>query len=127
MRHIITPLLLTFAITALTACGDDGSSFMGRTAQNIAKESLPGAEVTRRECGSCHFLDKTVRKVGPSLKGIYGTPPKNREIPIKVWDDKSLDAWIEDPTGIHPKTRMKIPGIKDLAKRSLIVEYLKAL
>ncbi len=123
----ITFLLLTLVVAGLTACGDDSSGFIGKTAQNMTKDSLPGAEVTRRECGSCHFLDKAVRKVGPSLKGIYGTSPKTRGVPVEIWDDMSLDAWIENPTEVYPKTRMKVPGIKDAEKRAVIIEYLKSL
>ncbi|NWF36510.1 c-type cytochrome [Mariprofundus sp. KV] len=129
MKRVVISALSIFLATGLSACGDGGNSndIVGKTLQNLANESLPGADITRRECGSCHYLDKNVRKVGPSLQGIYGQTPKTKGIPVEVWDEASLDAWIENPTGVDPKTRMKIPGIKDAEKRAQIIEYLKLL
>jgi len=129
MKRVAISALSIFLAAGLSACGDGGNSndIVAKTMQNLANASLPGADITRRECGSCHYLDKNVRKVGPSLQGIYGQAPKTRGIPVEVWNEVSLDAWIENPTGVHPKTRMKIPGIKDAEKRAQIIEYLKTL
>lgn len=134
MKSVAISVVTIFLSMGLTSCGDGGqdlsrnsSDILGATMQNISRDSLPGAEITRRECGSCHYLDKNVRKVGPSLKAVFGQAPRTKGIPVEIWDEVSLDAWIENPTGIHPETRMKIPGIKDAEKRALIVEYLKLL
>ncbi len=127
MKRVVIPALSIFLAVGLSACGDDGDGIVGKTMQNIANESLAGADIARTECGSCHYLDKTVRKVGPSLKGIYGQAPRTKGIPVEIWNEDSLDAWIENPTGVHPETRMKIPGIKDAEKRALIIEYLKQI
>ncbi|ATX80067.1 cytochrome c [Mariprofundus aestuarium] len=127
MKRILTPALSIFLAIGLISCGDSGDGIVGKTMQNIANESLPGADIVRTECGSCHYLDKTVRKVGPSLMGIYGQAPRTKGIPFEKWDEASLDAWIENPTAVHPETRMKIPGIKDAEKRALIIEYLKQI
>jgi len=129
MKHLIIPALSILLAAGLSACSEssDDKGLVGRTMKNIANASLPGAEITRRECGTCHYLDKSVRKVGPSLQGIFGQTPRTKGIPVEVLDEASLDAWIENPTGIHPETRMKIPGIKDAEKRALIIEYLKQI
>ena len=127
MKRIAIPALSIFLAAGLISCGDDSSGVIGKTMQNIENESLPGAEPTRRECGSCHYLDKNVRKVGPSLKGIFGQAPKNRAIPVEVWDENTLNVWIENPTLVHPETRMKVPGLKDAAMRAQIIEYLKKI
>ncbi len=129
MSRTTVSTLLVMAALGLSGCDADtqSSGVVGSTMQNITKDALPGAELTRRECGSCHFLDKTMRKVGPSLKGIYGQAPRTKGIPVEVWNELTLDAWIENPTGIHPETRMKIPGIKDAEKRASIIEYLKQI
>jgi len=127
MSRTTVSALLMMAAFGLSACDADTQSggIVGSTMQNMAKDALPGAELTRRECGSCHFLDKTMRKVGPSLMGIYGKAPRTKGIPVESWDESTLDAWIENPTGVHPETRMKVPGIKDAEKRAIIIEYLK--
>ncbi|ATX81586.1 Cytochrome c2 [Mariprofundus ferrinatatus] len=125
MKRSTIPALLILSAATMAGCGEDSGGVIGSTAKNIELESMPGAAIARTECGNCHFFDKTVRKVGPSLKGIFGQAPRTKGIPVEVWNEVSLDAWIESPTGVHPETRMKIPGIKDAEKRALIVEYLK--
>jgi len=129
MSRTAVSALFILAAFGLSSCDGDPKSggVIGSTMKNIANAALPGAEITRIECASCHYLDKTVRKVGPSLKGIYGQTPRTKGIPVEIWDEVSLDAWIENPTAVHPETRMKIPGIKDAEKRAAIIEYLKQI
>ncbi|OIO71881.1 MAG: hypothetical protein AUJ57_06450 [Zetaproteobacteria bacterium CG1_02_53_45] len=130
MSRTAVSALLIMAAFGLSGCdgGEPKSGgVIGSTMQNMANETLPGAGIARVQCGSCHFFDKTVRKVGPSLKGIYGQAPRTKGIPVEIWDENTLDAWIENPTGVFPKTRMKIPGIKDAGQRAAIIEYLKQI
>ncbi|GAV19380.1 cytochrome c [Mariprofundus micogutta] len=129
MSRSTVSILILLAAFGLSGCDADTQSggLVGSTMQNIANEALLGAEITRVQCGSCHYLDKTVRKVGPSLQGVYGKAPRTRGIPVELWNETTLDAWIENPTGVYPETRMKIPGIKDAEKRAAIIEYLKQL
>ena len=93
----------------------------------LAKERLPGAKLVRRKCATCHYLDRSLTKVGPPLKGVYGRAPTIAGVPFKVWNEQSLDQWLKDPTAIKPGTMMAIPGIKSDRDRQAIIAYLKQL
>ena len=135
MHHqIFTRILPVMLITTLSACtgGEDSNSDSkvekGVIDANLADlESLPGALLTRKQCGSCHSIESSSRKIGPSLEGVFGRAPKISGVPYAVWDEKSLDEWIKNPTKIKPTTTMAIPGNKSAEKRAVIIEYLKHL
>ena len=117
----ILPLML---IATLSACTDSEDN--SKTGANSGdSESLPGALLTRKKCGSCHSLEGSFRKVGPPLQGIFGRTPKISGVPYTVWDERALDEWIENPTKIKPRTTMAIPGNKSAEERAVIIEYLK--
>lgn len=99
----------------LSACGDERDT------------PLSGAELTRIHCSNCHSLDSVRRRSGPTLQGIFGRTPTITGVPFSVWDEKSLDAWIERPLKIKRGTRMAIPGIRSAAQRQAIISYLKTL
>jgi len=130
MRHILIltlPVILAISVAACSQNGDEDSSngIISSTLKSMERESFPGAKLTRRKCGSCHYLDRNLSKVGPSLKGIVGRAPTISGVPFERWDEQSLNQWLEDPTGIKPNTLMLIPGIKSAKERSAIIEYLK--
>lgn len=114
---------------ALTGCdrdsGNSAGEQPGKAVNNLRLSALPGEELTRKRCGGCHHLDRHLRKVGPSLKGVYGRVPSIDGVPFEAWDEAALDAWIEDPTGIKPGTFMAIPGIKSAEERRQIIDFLK--
>lgn len=120
-RQIFTNILPLMLIAALSACtgNEESDANLGDL------ESLSGASLTRKQCGSCHSLESDFRKVGPSLKGVFGRAPKISGVPYAVWDEKSLDEWIKNPTKVKPRTTMAIPGNKSAEKRAAIIEYLK--
>jgi len=116
----------------LNGCGngEDQSSvmrFVKGIQKNYQQESLPGAELVRKKCTSCHYIDKNLRKIGPSLKGIVGRVPTIEGVPFARWDEQALDAWLQDPSGIKTRTTMVIPGITSQQQRAEIIEYLKQL
>jgi len=130
MHHIILRVLPVILATGLIACSqsDEGSKLnkiISLKLENMKRESLPGAELARKKCSTCHYLDRNVFKVGPPLKGIVGRAPTISGVPFEIWDEKALDQWLQDPTGIKPGTLMAIPGIKSAKERTDIIEYLK--
>jgi len=114
-RKMIANILLMILITALSACTGGGDNLSD-------PESL-----TRRQCGHCHMFEGGFRKTGPSLQGLFGRIPKISGVPYAIWDEKSLDEWIKNPTKIKPTTTMAMPGIRSAEKRAVIIEYLKQL
>jgi len=119
--------LLLFA-----SCGQDDKA--GKTADvlestmgTIARSSSEGASLTRKKCASCHSLDRNIRKVGPSLKGIVGKKPTIGDVPFDAWTEEALDKWLENPRSVKKKTRMALPGISDAGERKAIIDYLKTI
>lgn len=114
--QIFTRILPLILIATLSACTENSDLNPGDP------ESL-----TRRHCGHCHRFESGFRKTGPSLQGLFGRTPKISGVPYTVWDEKSLNEWIENPTRIKPTTTMAMPGIRSAEKRALIIEYLKQI
>ncbi len=125
-------LSLVSCLLLLPACdsndhGPSSSEVIKAGLKKIKREMQPGAALVRKKCAPCHYLDRNLPKVGPSLKGIYGRKPTISGVPFEVWDEAALDAWIMDPTAIKSNTMMAIPGIKSAKDRKEIIRYLKQL
>lgn len=43
-----------------------------------------------------------------------------------VWDEKTLDAWIEKPDALVPGNLMPFPGISDAERRADLIAFLKS-
>lgn len=92
-------------------------------------------------CAICHSVKDPaapgyVQLVGPSLLGVYGAPSARLEgygyskamrAANLVWDDATLNAFIDNPHQVVPKTRMSFAGEHDADKRAAIIAYLKTL
>ncbi len=85
-------------------------------------------------CWVCHDLAGTVKKVGPSLLGVYGRrsglAPNYSGSPAMigasiVWDDRSLSYFLTDPAGFVPGNRMVSPGIRSSAELANVLFYLR--
>jgi len=130
--RVTTALLVPFLIL-FSACsqeppsGSNGESGLESTLGSISRNTSKGADLTRKKCGSCHSLDRNIRKVGPSLKGIYGKAPTISDVPFTAWDEAALDKWLTSPRDVKKSTRMGIPGISDPAQRKEIIDYLKLI
>lgn len=94
-----------------------------------------GARLYKR-CQSCHSLDQEGRhKVGPNLWNIYGSVAGKREDfkysaamaeMTTVWDDESLDAYIENPRKYLPGGKMAFAGLRKAEDRAALLAYLKS-
>ncbi len=126
-------LMMLIAAVLVTGCsGENNTSTqtgdaLGSTINAIALSSAEGADLTKRKCASCHSLDRNIRKVGPTLKGIMGRAPAIEGIPFETWSEEAMDKWLENPRAIKKKTRMALPGISDPEERKAIIAYLKLI
>src|SRR5205814_265763 len=89
-------------------------------------------------CFSCHSVDadEQTKLQGPSLYRIIGRPAaslagfdysdamKSRGAKGLIWDAATLDAYIADPDGIVPGTRMSAPPVRDEKDRADLIAYL---
>ncbi len=86
------------------------------------------------QCQSCHTLIEGRNLVGPSLYKIVGREAgtvegfrysdANANSGV-VWTEDALFAFMEDPRGYMPGTRMIFPGVRKPQDRADIIAYLQ--
>lgn len=112
-------------------------------AANIKKMVKRGKKVAIKQCFACHDITEEKQiKVGPPLWGIFGQPAASVEgyqyseaqISKKdsiVWDEPTLDAYLQDPKALVPNNKMAYPiaGMKVMTdkQRKNLIEFLKSL
>lgn len=103
-----------------------------------AEGDAANGEKVFAKCKACHEVEKGVNKVGPTLKGVVGRKAasvadyKYSEAMLAkgaegvVWDEATLTAYLPDPKGFVPKTKMAFAGLKKPEEVADIIAYLKA-
>lgn len=97
-----------------------------------------GESVFRR-CAACHQVGPdAVNRVGPELTDVIGRTAgtvedfRYSDAMIEagegglVWDEASLDTYLENPKGLVEGTKMVFPGLRDEADRLAVIEYIKS-
>jgi len=95
-----------------------------------------GARLFGRACAACHSLEPGRHMTGPSLAGVWGRRAgaaqgfgrysEVLEAADLVWDEDTLDPWLEDPAGFLPGNRMAFRGIGDARARADLIAFLEA-
>jgi cytochrome c len=138
IRHLSLAVL---ASLTLCACGG-GASDSGETKATTANEDTPVAaaaisgEASFKKCVACHKLEKgAANGVGPNLHGIVGRGIASAEgfsysaaMKAKggVWDEATLDAYIENPRKAITGTKMAFAGISNAEERKALIAYIAA-
>ena len=137
----LAPVLLAGAL-ALAGCGKSEEPAPGEApatsdtpAPAIEPTAAMGEQIFKR-CVACHTIDKGGRNgIGPNLHGVVGRavashPGFSYSGAMKakggVWDDATLDAYLEAPMKALPGTRMAFAGVIDAADRKALILYLKS-
>ena len=90
-----------------------------------------GARLYKRVCAACHSLD--TNRVGPMHHGVVGRPVASVEgfrysealsAQSFVWDEATLNKWLENPPGMVPGTAMGI-RVRLAEDRADIIAYLR--
>lgn len=94
-----------------------------------------GGKIFPRLCGGCHQVGESARPgFGPQLNGIFGRPAgtsanyvysdamKNSGV---TWNRETLTAYLKDPKGVVPGTRMIFWGLSDEEKIDDLLAYLQ--
>jgi len=121
IRGVVAPGLIVVLATASMPC--------------FATEASPSA--FNNHCRTCHTVKEGDNRLGPSLHNIVGAKAgsssgyPNYSQSMKgsdhVWDEATLDKFIENPEQVVPNNNMKpYKGIGDPAVRKQIVDYLKS-
>ncbi len=87
-------------------------------------------------CAPCHSLEPNRNMTGPTLAELwnrkagslgsftrYSTALKSSGV---VWNDKSLNEWIDDPQHFIPGNQMTFPGIKNAQQRADLLAFLRS-
>lgn len=133
---IVRPLACFVFLLAASGCGDGGGK---------ANTPLTGAALGQQlftQCGICHSpadpatAAGQIRLTGPNLWNVVGRPsasfdgyaysPAMRKAGL-VWDEETLDRFIDTPQMVVPGTRMSFAGVHDAGERQAIIDYLKTL
>lgn len=104
----------------------------GASAAPAAPALARGEQVYAR-CAACHAIEGN--RTGPQHCGLFGrragTAPgysaysRAMRESRWVWDEKSLDVFLQDPMQVLPGTTMGYSGVKDAAERADLIAWLK--
>ena len=128
------------------ATADEGDATGGEEAEAIpfatllASADAGAGESVARRCVSCHTLDEGGRNgVGPNLWDVVMHAVGAREgyqysegmlayaADAGDWTYENLDAYLTDPQGAVPGTKMAFAGLKDAEDRADLIVYLRTL
>jgi cytochrome c len=101
-----------------------------------AGDAGAGKSAFQSTCSICHSAQAGQNKIGPTLFGLvgrktgtvagYNYSPANEAANL-VWDEATLDKYLEAPRTIIPGTKMTYGGMKDAGKRGDLISYLATL
>ena len=107
---------------------------LGLSSSAMAGDAALGEKVFKK-CKACHVVDKEKHKTGPHLVNIIGRTAGSAEGYKKyskamknsgiVWDDETLNGYLEKPKKYLKGTRMAFAGLKKEADRANVIAYLK--
>lgn len=106
-----------------------------KVAAAAASASAEAGEGVFKKCSACHTVNSGgANKTGPNLHAIVGRPVASvasfsgysGELKAKggAWDVPELAAFLHDPKGYLPGTKMGFAGIKDEADLAALLSYL---
>jgi cytochrome c len=84
------------------------------------------------QCMACHQI--AYNQVGPRHVGVFGRKAGsladyNYSAALKnsgiVWNEETLNRWIENPRALVPGTKMLFGGMPDPRDRADLITYLK--
>ena len=124
MKAMLRPLIAL----ALTAVGT-------ATLAAPAKDDAALGKRLFLRCTACHTVSsKAPGKVGPHLQGIvgrkaaavtgFGYSPAMKRSAV-VWNEATLDKWLQRPQAVVPGTTMAFAGLPSEADRKALIAYLK--
>lgn len=90
------------------------------------------------KCKACHMIGENAKKrVGPPLNNIIGATAGTQEdynysksMVEKgkaglVWNEETLNAYLENPKDVVPRGKMSFPGLRKEEDRANVIAYLK--
>lgn len=128
-RRSKAPAVLIVSLSAIATLS------LGSSAGLAAGDRAAGQQFFTTHCSPCHATEPGVNKIGPSLAGLIGRksgsqPGYNYSPALKAanitWDEKTLDQWLQNPTGDVHGAKMFIT-VPNAADRQNAIAYLETL
>ncbi|MBM3616451.1 MAG: c-type cytochrome [Alphaproteobacteria bacterium] len=121
----------TGAEEATTEAAEEGPAF----ADLYAAADAAAGEKVFGKCKACHKLDGS-DGTGPHLNGIvgkakaasagFGYSEALLAMASDVWSPENLDAFLQNPKGYAPGTKMSFAGLPKADERANLIKYLEA-
>ncbi|MGZ9810964.1 c-type cytochrome [Pseudoroseicyclus sp. H15] len=109
----------------------------GPTFEEVYANADPAAgEGVFRNCRSCHSIEPDTNMTGPTLYGVVGRGVDTvagysysgaLEEHADVWTPEVLNAFLTDPQGFAPGTKMSYAGLRSIQDRANIIAWLDTL
>ena len=113
-------LLLTFGLGYFGGELVYGTAGPESTDQSRGAEASEGAAIFNRSCSMCHYADKTDKKVGPGLKGLYA----KGQMTVSGWEvtDENVRRQIKTPFA-------DMPAFPDMSEEEIqaLIDHLQSL
>lgn len=104
----------------------------------LAGDHTRGKQIYERECGKCHQLGAGRNSKAPQLERIYGATAAtladyqgrySRAMQSSgwVWDETTLDHYLENPASALPDGKMLSDPLPDHMERQAVIAYLSTL
>lgn len=118
-------------------CGLGIAFFLLAAGPAQAEGDVAKGEQVFKKCMACHTVSDKTNKVGPHLVGIVGRPVASVEgykysesmtahaATVAVWDEAGLQAYLENPKAVVPKSKMAFAGLKKEDERADLIAFLK--
>ncbi len=120
-------------LVGASACRDPDRAILAGLGEAEQARFMRGRGVAV-PCWTCHDLAGDVDKVGPSLVGVFGrrsgmAPDQRGSEALLgaaiVWDERSLSAFLADPSGFVPGNQMVSPGVRSPEALADLIFYLR--
>lgn len=108
------------------------ATFLATPALAQSGDAIKGKALFAR-CAICHSVDPGIKKIGPSLAGLFGRTsgtvggftysPAMQKAKIR-WDAKTLDNFFSRPSALVPGNKMAFGGLPNAADRANLIAYL---
>ena len=104
----------------------------------LADGDVVAGEKVFQRCVGCHYLANNTHKQGPSLIGVVGRPVASVQgfeysegltafgATGAVWDEATLDKFLQDTIGFVRGMKMAITPIRREADRTNLIAFLKS-
>lgn len=123
---------LAFALAVEEDAGEEEAAPEVDLAALLAAADPAKGESGFRKCAACHKVEDGANGVGPHLHGVVGRPIASVDgykysdaLPAdQAWTPENLYAYLENPKGWAPGTKMAFAGLKTSQERANVIAWL---